>query len=488
MRRAWRVTVRFQDGRIASVFVPTDLPKPRPTPKGPPFRQWKEGYQRMVATAVPAGTPWLVITPGSPKEVRDARTPRATPFPDTRRRRPFADDLANIAHLEALRYRGLQHLVLPEGSRQWFRRQAELRDHVARTYRTVADEPGAGAVFDMTTPAVVGSRSLRGELSRLARTLPDPPAVLAWTDFELSAELAGLATFRPPPGDRLPYLDSSVDVVVVDETHDLAEASRVAALGVITVAAGASGLEVRDVQGDGGPPPSALRVLVWSSAANDDTWRAHLATRVAAAGADLRIAELDGSGLAAAGLGTTGDHDVIIVVEPHVLPLPGMIEAAAMVAAADPSSAVAGKVLRGDGRLEAAGGAVFSDRSVGLIAGSSADVRAPWHEYVRPVCWAPGIVAAAASLWASVSGPPALTGRAFVREWCAEIWASGGSVVYQPTVAAVRVVGNGDEPTVALRTSSWQRVLDYRPARPADLSEDAWRRLLAHDDVEACRA
>ncbi len=143
--------------------------------------------------------------------------------------------------------------------------------------------------------------------------------------------------------------------------------------------------------------------------------------------------------------------------------------------------------MRADGRLEAAGGMVFFDRSVALIAAESADVRAPWHDYVRPVCWAPGIVAAATSLWTTVRGPDILTGRSFVREWCANVWAAGASVVYVPAVAAVRVHGDGGEASVPLHESAWQRVLDLRPPRPADLSDGAWRYLLAHDDLEVCR-
>jgi hypothetical protein len=38
-----------------------------------------------------------------------------------------------------------------------------------------------------------------------------------------------------------------------------------------------------------------------------------------------------------------------------------------------------------------------------------------------------------------------------------------------------------------LQSSSWQRVLDLRPNRPDDLNDGAWRYLIAHDDVEACR-
>jgi hypothetical protein len=129
---------------------------------------------------------------------------------------------------------------------------------------------------------------------------------------------------------------------------------------------------------------------------------------------------------------------------------------------------------------------VFLDRSVALIAGSSPRVRAPWHDYVRPVCWAPGLVAAA-GLWAKVPGPADIDDRAYLREWCAGVWAQGGSVVYRPDVVAVRVGRDSGEPSTPLEESAFQRVLDLRPARPPELSDGAWRYVLARDDVEACR-
>ncbi len=318
--------------------------------------------------------------------------------------------------------------------------------------------------------------------------------MLDWTDAGVAAELPGVTTFRAPAGERLPYLDSSVAVVVVDEMHDGREAARVASQRVITVgdtkrSPGASTIVSVDTRagGNGATPHAhahAATVVVCSADPNADAaWRAALADASLDAGAELRFGDLD----AAAVADCLPAADVLVLVEPYVVPLPGAIELAATLALADPTAAVAGKTLRADGLLESAGGTVFHDRSVALIANRSPEVSAPWHEYVRPVCWAPGLVAAASSLWESVDRPADSGGRAFVREWCAAVWAQGSRVVYRPTVMATRVGGDRDEPVTPLERSAWQRVLDLRPARPADLGDGAWRYLLAHDDVDACR-
>jgi hypothetical protein len=481
-RRAWTAARPIRQARARHASDPA--PKAAPTPKGPAARLWKDAYLGMVRGAWTGDDPWLVVAPGSPSDVRDARSPRATAFPDTRGGRPFADDLSHIAHLEALRYAGHRHLVLPEGSRPWFRQQSELRDHVVRTYRTLADQPGAGAVFDLDQPAEEPARSLRAAMEHLSAGGIEPPAVLDCTGLDLRAEMPDLAVFTPPAGDRrLPYLDGSIDVVAVEDGRVPGDAARVARLGVITVAAGGTGAAVRSVKACSNTAPAAPpRVLVWAGPTPDPRWEGILRERVEQAGAALLLAPLELEALP-----ELDSHDVVVALESHVLPLPGAIRAAAATAAGDPTSAVAGKVLRRDGCLESAGGTVFFDRSVALIAGLSPHVRAPWHDYVRPVCWAPGLVAAATALWEKVPGPPDLAGRACLREWCAAVWELGGAVVYHPDVAAMRVDGDGGEPSIPLEASAWQRVLDLRPARPPELSDGAWRYLLGHDDVEACR-
>jgi hypothetical protein len=473
LRRGRRVVARAR-GRA--------LPAP-PRVTRRPQTDWKPEYERLVAASVPDGEAWLVLAPGSPRAARRARSRPAAPFPEATA--ATGADLAFVAELEGLRFQGYRRLAVPAPARQWFNEHVALRDHVAGRYRVLGDDAG-GVVFDLTTRAESGPRSLRAEVAQLVASSTSPPAILDWTEVDISRELEGMTTFVPPDGDTLPYLDASVEIVVVNGSHDVREARRVASGYVITVESGTSGpLSVRTVEpiGDARPAqPARPRTLVWTSdPSRDERWRTLLADVVADAGAAVRFGDVDSDGI------DFPDHDIVVIVEPYVLPLPGSLEAAAAFVAGDPTAAVAGKVVRRDGRLEAAGGTVFSDRSVALVGNGSDDVNGPWHEYVRPVCWAPGVVAASTALWTKVTAPAYVAGRAFVREWCSEVWASGGRVVYHPSVQAVRLVRDAGEASIPLQESAWQRVLDLRPRRPASLHDGEWRYLIAHDDVEACR-
>lgn len=478
-------------GRLASLGRPAHLDQPEvvapKAPKGPAPRLWLDDYRTLIANTLAGGEHWAVVTPGCSADVQDVARPAGTEFPPGGK--PLAADIAHIAALEALRYDGATRLVVPEGARGFLAQQVVLGDHLHGHHRVEVDQPGAGLVFALDVPARAGGRPLGVEVRTATAALDRDPSVLDWTSpasgLNIAAALPGLATFRAPEGiDSLPFPDDVADVVVVTADRDLAEAARASAGPVVVVQAGASGaIEVRSVQGvPDRSPAGAAPTLLWTPS-ESDRWQAALHEVATVAGASVIVAPLDAGGL--------DDFDpspgsVVVLVEPGSLPLPGAIEQAARLVTGRPEAAAVGKVLRADGTLESAGGMVFADRSVGLIGYGSVDVSGPWHDYVRPVCWGSGLLAVDAARLLAVGHRAAGSGRAYLRELAGELWAAGTGVTYHPDLASVRVVPDPGEPSMPMEASTWQRVLDLRPQRPAELSDGAWRYLLANDDVQAC--
>jgi len=207
----------------------------------------------------------------------------------------------------------------------------------------------------------------------------------------------------------------------------------------------------------------------------DEAWLDRVREAVSEAGRTKVVASSDP-------LAKAADSEVAVVLEPGVLPLPGCIEIlAATLASDDAPPAVTGKLIGATGRLEAAGRIVFADGSVaGMGAGRDA-LFSPWHEYVRPVCAASGLLAVrgttAESLRSRSSSLLALSGH---------LWAQGERLLYQPAACAVSVLDSGDEGTADQSDDgidAWRKALPARPPRPPQLDERAWREILARDDA-----
>jgi hypothetical protein len=141
---------------------------------------------------------------------------------------------------------------------------------------------------------------------------------------------------------------------------------------------------------------------------------------------------------------------------------------------------VAVKLFAADGSLEAAGGAVFADGSMEGIA-RGAPPAAPWHEYVRPVAAAVGLVV----LRPAAARELALADHAGtfdLADISARLWSNGWELHYQPDAAAVRALAPAAPPADA-----WPQASDGLPTRPDELHDLAWRLLLARDEVGAVR-
>ena len=393
-------------------------------------------------------------------------------------------DLAAVARLEAERVaEGAAFLVVPDAERAVLRRHTGLIEHLLDSYDVVADIEAVGMLFDLRSRSAEPDRpTLRRELARLAdgRQL----AVLDWTETGLQEELADHHVFAPPSCDEvLPYLDDTVDVVLVDGREGLEEALRVAREGVVVVELPeeegvARSLEVLSANGSAVSESPSIVVCAQAPSEDPGWWAERLREAVGdaaevVAGASLAVA-LSESG---------AEADVVVLLERGVVPLPGAVRSLARVVTED-GAAATGKLLGSDGALAAAGRSVFADGSVAAIGAGSTDVSAPWHEFRRPVPAAAGSLAI---------GRAALeqAGHDFdsVLGLSAAAWRSGGRLVYQPDAALVQALeGEHDLAPAEEAGSTWAQLLGSRPERPEPLDEEAWRAVVAQDDVEGAPA
>jgi hypothetical protein len=309
--------------------------------------------------------------------------------------------------------------------------------------------------------------------------LDDPlRPILDWTSLDLARLLPGRTVFRPvePDAGELPYLDHTIDTVLVDDAARMSEAARVATALVVRVSAddsgGAIAVETRRLRAEGKQALSPLFILVAADAG--DEWLGRLAEAMSGRpGVEVGAAEHLAMAVGA-------DGATVAVADRGVVPLPGCIEAAERLLAQDQRvGGVAVKLFEADGSLAAAGGAAFADSSVEGIARGAPPAEA-WHEYVRPVAAAVGLVvlrsAAARQVLHAGDGSQVDVARV-----SAGLWSNGWELRYQPDAAAVR------ELPPARPASAWPGAAGGLPERPDTLDNAAWRRLLARGEVGAIR-
>jgi hypothetical protein len=386
--------------------------------------------------------------------------------------------VAGVARLEARRGEGMRHVFVPETVWPVLEHDAQLIEHLQVYFVPVATEPGVGTLFEPSAEPAPEIEML--PLAALIdRRIGDQfVPMLDWTSLGMERFLPGRTLFRPVDRDdgALPYLDDTIDVVLVDDAGRMEEATRVAAGMAILVTADEGGsailLQTRTKRSglDGGHPPVSILV----EGESDDEWPRRLAEILAGRpGLDVEAA-VDPARAAA-----ETDAPIVVLAERGVVPLPRCIEAAAGVLAAEERvGGVAVKLFDSEGSLAAAGGAAFADGSVGDIAAGAPEA-APWHEYVRPVPAAVGMImmrpAAAQQCARDARGLD-------LADLSARVWSNGWELRYQPDAAAVRAVPPA---RLVQGAGTWTHRSDRLPARPADLDDSAWRRLLVSDEVRA---
>ncbi len=198
------------------------------------------------AELIPSGATVLVAGKGDEALLRlDGRTGWHFPMAEDGRYAGFhpAGDTAAIAQLEALRARGADHLLLPATTLWWLDHYQGLRRHLEDRYTALLTDEHC-AIYRLTAEE---RAQARGPIASLKRTIAclrirtgRDPSILDWgSDLGIADHLPEVKVFAPPDDEpTLPYLDGTVDIVVVPAgaaAARLAEARRVAASAVIRV-------------------------------------------------------------------------------------------------------------------------------------------------------------------------------------------------------------------------------------------------------------
>lgn len=437
---------------------------------------------------IPAGATVLVAGKGDEALLRlDGRTGWHFPMAEDGRYAGFhpAGDTAAVAQLEALRARGADHLLLPATTLWWLDHYQGLRRHLEDRYTALltdehcaiyrlSAEPGARAGGSLA--------SLQGTVACLRiRTGRDPSILDCGSGLGIADHLPELKVFGPP-GDEptLPYLDGTVDIVVVPAdaaASRLEEARRVAASSVIRVDPGSSEGAELDWLADGhsgwgedasvtivsdadaGPWDGALAAFAETldvgfagefCAVGDPAALGQVAERAAAAGVSLRQVEAPtGTNVvrrvdAAA---KTSDRRLQIFLTAPTVPLPGWLPSTIALLGPDRGAGVVGaRIVSRFGFLEEAGGFLGVGGRRERRGAGDADPDRPEYCFVQRVDFcSPPLIATRRDVFERLGGldQGAMAPQDALVDFSLRAGQSGAPVYYQPE-ARVVAIGNGD--------------------------------------------
>ena len=468
--------------------------------------EYRVAVQRLrerLRNVVPATAAVAVVTRGD-DQLLELEGRRAWHFPQTEDgewagHHP-ATSQAAVVQLETLRAHGASYLVIPAASRWWLDHYAEFTRHLESRYCRVVDAD-EGVVFALAlgpAPAAGDPLGLVAIVDECSARTGRRPSVLDWTpSLGLASVLPAEAVFSPPDaGDALPYLDGSVDVVVVRPTASVAaqtEAARVAATAVVTVADVAA--EQCTVRWSVGPRPAALpaaSIVVAGPLENDG----RAATLAALAETSPPLPVIDSADPAGLDVLQGSVDDVLVFLEAGLVPLGDWL--APMLEPFDDQdiAAVGGRLLNFDGSLAAAGGVLFADGSVVGLGEGDVNPDATPYAFLRDAdAVGASFVAVRRAALAGVGGvDPAFTSAlAAGADLCLRLRAAGWRVLYQPKSVAASSgrrpsPWRGSEGSDAERVlARWHAVLTCCPDRPATFDVQTWMALANRQPAGAAR-
>lgn len=495
--------------------------------------------RQLIRDRLPAGSKVLVVSKGD-DDVLDLGGCRGWHFPQDRQRNypgyyP-ADSGSVIVQLEALRAEGADYLLIPQTALWWLDHYAGFRRHLERYYERLPVGDERCALFSLT-PSPREKKACAKELDdvfdEFERRFDSLPNVLNWNSgIPIAARHPHLSVFSPPIDDglTLPYCDGTADIVVVGSTKPEVhkEASRVAAAAVVIAedrgSAGADGLRVEWLrQPNAEPLPTAsivipsyngialtencLRVLaetlprdlcgeiiVVDDCSTDDTaprleaWRQR----------DPRlkvIRNLENSGFVVTcnNGASVASAEVIILLNNDTLPQRGWLEPMLRLLRDNPDAgAVGGKLVYPDGRLQEAGGIIYSDGSTANFGKWEHALDDPLFNYVREVDYVTGaLIATRRDLFNKLGQLDTRYRPIYYEEtdYCMRLRQHGYKVYYQPESVVIHLEGMTCGTDMASGTKRYQTVnrekfrerwrdeLKRQPLPPARYDMTTWHEL-----------
>ncbi len=485
-------------------------------------------FRSMIREIVPGGATLAVASDG---EAAWVDLPRRTAwhFPrdaaGNHTAGPLSCGLSAVAHLESLRGAGAEYLVVPGNAAGFLERLPAFRQHLDRRYRRLRDDE-VGRVYELR-PAVeaallMGNGRFASLIAECEDRLGREPSILDWgTGLDLAAAHPQRNIFSClEAGVTLPYLDETVDIVVTGSTasRDLAEARRVAGVAVARMdpvpGEGGGfklGIDWKDVRKGAAYPSSSIiiptyngwRILRNCLAALRETLPAELSVEIVVVddgssdGTADRLKELaceeprlrvvlspkNGGFIAACNRGArAATGEMLVFLNNDTLPLPGWLEPLLRGLRDWPGAgAVGGKLIYPDGRLQEAGGVIFSDASGANFGRNDPFPDAPLYNYVRPVDYCSGaLLATPRSLFKAMGGFDVYYAPAYYEDtdYCFRVRKRGLKVYYQPESQIVHLEGatSGTELTSGVKSCQvvnrgrfahrWAAALKRQPSPP----------------------
>jgi O-antigen biosynthesis protein len=190
--------------------------------------------------------------------------------------------------------------------------------------------------------------------------------------------------------------------------------------------------------------------------------------------------------------------EIVILFNNDTLALPGWLPPLLRIFCDYPDAgAVGGKLVFPDGRLQDAGGVVFSDGSAANFGKWDCEVDAPLYNYVREVDYVTGaFIATKRSLFVESGGFDTRFRPIYYEEtdYCFRLREMGYRVYYQPESVIVHLEGatSGTDLSTGLKqyqvanhikfVEKWKRVLERQPPNPNGFDLATWLALATRDE------